>query len=341
MSVELSHTQRGSGGVSTLFKTIRSALIELLQWPWLAWLQPKATVRVLQPDGSANLMQGGHRIAAADASTDARFVAVVLAPDDCLMRTLNLPDMPHEDIERALELEVASHSPFAERDTVWGWRIDRRAEVISATVAITSRALAESMLLRRDLLQSPLPEVWADSDPPLVISGFGETRREAVERRMTITVLAASAVLAGALLVLAATPFLQLRLQVFDAVEQLSNLHETAIEVVAQREALVRARMRADAIEAAIGGRSDPLDVLETLAVLLPDSGHLISLDVAGDRVRMTGISTNASALIEHIGSDPRIRGLRPTGAISRVGPEGEENFSVEFTYRSSVGGAS
>ena len=315
-------------------KTIRSAMAELLQWPAFSWLQPKATVRVRQADGSTILMQGGRRLTTSKRSpAGGRFVALVLSPEDYLMRELALPDMPHDEVEHALQLEVASHSPFPESDTVWGWRVERHGEVISATVAMTSRKLVDSRLLRQEWPERRAPEVWADWNPPLVLSGFGEGRRKSAERRMTITMLAAVAILISGLLVLALTPFLQLRLQLHDAADQLTNLQRTAAEVVAQREALVRSHAQAGAIQAALDQRADPLGVLETLAVLLPDSAHLLDLDVTADRVRITGVSANASALIERVGSDTRIRGLRPTSAISRVGPEGEENFSVEFHY--------
>lgn len=323
-----------AGLIAEVLAQFRSGLWEALQWPAFSWLRPRLPVLVDIPDGSRRIVTGRRIREARRGWRTLRHRAVLLPDEQVLLRVLDLPDLPRERLLKAVELDVSSNSPFAPADTVWGWSIDHREErSVHVTVALTSRAHAEAALSGASRGQAFAPEVWARIQPPLVISGFGERRRMAAERRRAgiLLVSALVALLLGVLL--AATPTLQLHLQARDATRQIGALQAQAAELVAQRDSLSRARMQFEAIEAALQTQPDLLGALEMLAAALPDSVYLDRLVMQGSRVTIDGRGPNISALLDRLGAHDQIQGLRATSAITRIGED--DVFSVEFVFLS------
>lgn len=317
--------------VSSILSTFRAGLREALDWPWLSWLKCPAAVAVSLPNGTRRVMRGARVV---PGSESARFSAVVLPPEQILFRRLTLPALADAELVEALALEVANVTPFDAADTVWGWRLDRRDDAAArVTVALTSRRRVEDYLATRSNPAGELPELWADADPPLMLGDFGEQPRALAERRSRRLLATFGLLTVMLAMLVVSSPYLQLRQQVFDAQQRFEDLQRNSAAVTANREALIRMRAQGEAIAAVLAAQPDVLALLEELTVTIPDAVYLTNLDVQGTSVRITGQGPAASALVDRLGAQPRFRGLRATSAITRVGDDGTERFSVEFEF--------
>ncbi len=318
-----------------VWRNFRQGWCEALEWPLFAWLTPSEPVRVRMPDGRQVVYQGTRPPAVGVRAPERSAQALVLDEDATLVRQLVLPDLVAEDLRAAIELDVIANTPFPFEQTVWGWRSVRRADghldltlVLAARPHVIERITAAGF----DLAQPP--EIWAmpDSGEAVVLRGFGESvrLRRLVRQRMQII---AAVFFAGlSLLALIAAPFMLEREQVFDAQAQYAKLMQETAAVVAQREALVQAAQRVQAIHGSLQTRPDLARLLDVLTATLPDTAYLNRLEVAGNTVRIGGVALNAAELIAALGQTPGIEAVRTPGAITRA-PDGRETFSIEFNW--------
>lgn len=331
-----------SASLSSLPSLLLSGLREALDWPVLAWLKCHEPVELVHPDGRREAFIAG-RPAPGRPAPDYR--AALLPADEVLFLDLTLPDLPESERAEAVALEVERASPFPLGETVWGARARRIADDrLSVRVALTARHAA---LARLDAISGAgqKPEVWADAADPVVIGGFGESIRRRAERnkvrlRLSLLVLGFAGFCA-----LAVLPFLQLRAVVLDAQRQYAALQASSAPALASRDTLGRMRQQAEAVNGSLRDQIDLLGLLEVLSDAIPDTTYLTNLEVRGATVKLTGQGPAASAVVEKLGAMPQLSGLRSTSAISRVGRDGDERFSVEFEYRrpapvTSAGGA-
>lgn len=320
-----------SASLSSLPSLLLSGLREALDWPLLAWLKCHEPVELVHPDGRREAFIAG-RPAPGRSAPDYR--AALLPADEVLFLDLTLPDLPESERAEAVALEVERASPFPLGDTVWGARARRIADDrLSVRVALTARHAA---LARLDAISGAgqKPEVWADAADPVVIGGFGESIRQQAERnkaRLRLLLLVLGFVGFCALAVL---PFLQLRGVVLDAQRQYAALQASSAPALASRDTLGRMRQQAEAVNGSLRDQIDLLGLLEVLSDAIPDTTYLTNLEVRGATVKLTGQGPAASAVVEKLGAMPQLAGLRSTSAISRVGRDGDERFSVEFEYR-------
>lgn len=304
---------------------------EVLDWPWLAWTRTQERVDLIDGDDASGFRRDDRSPAATGRGGAC---AVVLPADLVLARDLVLPDLSEHERMQALVLEVERSSPFAAADTVWGWQARRIDDgLMSIRLALTSRQAVERHLHAFQGLDAARVEVWAERDPPVILSGFGEVRRHARERKHLHRVLALVGAVVVGFVVLAVVPFLQVRQIVFEAQAQYASLQLSSAKALADRDSLSRARTQGEAIGAVLRSQSDLLGLLEALSRAVPDAVHLNNLEVRGDLVKMAGQGPAASAIVDQLGALPQFAGLRPTSAITRVGRDGAERFSVEFRY--------
>lgn len=310
----------------------RSGLREALAWPWLAWTRRQERIEFIDGDDERGV-RGGDRLSAANER--GHVCALVLPPDLVLARDLVLPDLIEGEMLQALALEVERSSPFPVDDTVCGWRAQRIDEsLISIRLALTSRQVVAQHLRTVAGVEAALVEVWAERDPAVVLRGFGEGRRLALERTHRSRMFALVCAVFAGFLVLAAVPFLQVRALVFEAQTQYASMQQASASALADRDALGRARTQGEAIAAVLGAQSDLLGLLEALSRAVPDAVHLTNLEVRGDLVKATGQGPAVSTIVDKLGASAQFVGLRPTSAITRVGRDGAERFSVEFRFK-------
>ncbi len=312
-------------GLRTLVRAWRLGWEEARQWPAFAWTSPAEPVRVVLPDGSETVRLGPDAVPAPEGATP-RAVAVVLPDDLVLVRELSLPRLTAGELREALALDLATASPFAPEDTVWGWRSRIADGRLAVRLALASRAhVADRLAQEGHRLGGAEPEVWADAEAPVVLGGYGEPARLGRLARERTRIAGAAAIAALLVLALAATPLLQ-------AEQRLARLEAEVAELVAVHDALLRRGERARALRTELAARADPLRLFETLSVALPDDAWLTRLELDGRQVRMAGQASDAARLMDKLGARPaEFREMRAPAPISRDPGADTDSFALEF----------
>ena len=316
---------RLKSGSFPLFPSFFAGLSESLDWPLLRWLRPVPRVQLFDPERI-----GGQRLRA-------RYVACCLPAERVLAFDQALPDLPAEELDRALSFEVERVSPFASGETAWGWRLlERRDEGVRVRMALAAKSDVEYLLAELSPALRARTEVWAEQDLPL--KGYGEVRRLAAIRRRTVLRVGLLGAVCCGFLLLAVMPFLQTRAVVFDAQAQFERLMQSAAQPLAERDALVQTHVIGDAVHIQRQKQAALLPLLEVLSMTAPDSIHIANFEQRGRLVRLTGHGTNTSALVGRLGAMGEFAGLRTTSAIMRLSEDGAERFSVEFQFQAGGG---
>lgn len=303
----------------------------------LAWLTPDFPVRVLHAAGHETTWLGGQLID--DAKSKAgRFDAIELPEDILLHRTLHMPAMPQAQITQAVELDLRSASPFAADDMVWGYSV--RAEAAGGlhmdAVLASRKQAAQYIGTQKHRLTTPTaqaPEVWAftPKGSPIVLVGWGETRRAqhgATQRHMAYGFLAATLCL---IVAMAITPTMQLRLRAIEATHAYEALQARTTVILDQREAFIRSTEELENLRFLLTERVDFMPLLEAITQTLPDDTSLQSLQVQGLKVTINGLTSNAATLMQLLGAKNGFKDVRAPSAATRNPGATAENFIIEF----------
>lgn len=324
--------------LGSLWRDLLTAWHEMLEWPVLSWLWPQPAVRLLLPTGVQALSRDLHTASTMDESgaRAARFEALVLAEDLLLRRTLDLPRLQAAELYDALTLEVQALSPFPSGDLTWTHEVTpNHGSGLRVHVVLCSRKLiAQRLETVRSRLKSETPEVWVPRPGGpgfMLLPGFGEARRQgqsAIGRwASALLVLFALALL----LAMAVTPSVQLYLRALQANQAMTSLGKKAAPVIAQRESLVHVNEQLANLALLTGKSVPPLQALKLITEALPDDTSLLSLQIQGLKVSMTGQTSNSAALMKQLGSTPGLRDVKaPSPATKPLGAL-RESFTIEF----------
>lgn len=322
-----------------LWHSVRSPWQNMHRWPALAWLTPEIPIRVLRTNGEDALWQGSRQelVPLGENASTTRFQAVELPEERILRRSLVLPALPDAETFQAVSLEIHALSPFAASDLVWGYSAGPAEQgVVRIEAAMASRKQVEHYVQSLDtrLQGAQPPEVWAplNGKLPIVMAGFGESKRTQYAGRKRHIGYALLALLFGIVIALAVTPTAQLRLRAVEAVNAYTEVHVRTLPLAQRREELVKTTERLGMISEMMGGRVDPLRVLDLLTQALPDNTSLLNLSVQGLKVNVSGQTANAAVLMQHLSTQPGIRDVKaPSAAIRPLGVN-KDSFTIEFT---------
>ena len=303
---------------------------------FLTRLTPSANVRLVHADGSESIWRVGAIPVPATDSAAAQFEAREIPEALFLIRRLALPRMSAENMESAILLEVRSHSPFAAEDLAWGFTAHEADVGCRVDVAMTSRKQVQATLRARSP-DAPAPdvptEVWAVAGlrSPVVLQGYGEGDRlnlGARGRRWNYALLTLAVALATLTLV---TPTAQLALRAGEATDSFSAIMARAAPLIRKRDELSLLNDRLRAIDTAAADKVDVPAVMEYLTGALPDDTYLYSLDIKSGKVVASGHTVDASALLQRLSRDPRLRDVKSPLAVTRQPGATKEAFTVEF----------
>ena len=308
-----------------------------------SWASPGEPVLVLHPDGSQSVWRGGLRVPDGAQRKPPKFVAIQLPEELVLRRSLVLPRMSQPLGAEALLLEVRSNSPFPPEELAWGSLLrDLEGGQKHADIVLTSRRHVSGFLQDRwpELATAAkAPEVWALSGEhlPVVIRGYGESRRlhgAAVAQRWNW----ALAGLALALATMAAmTPTIQLRQRALEAADAYEAVLRRVSPLVRKRDELAALNDRVRSLDLIAADRVDPAGVMESLTQILPDDTYLYSLDIQKTKITASGFTADASALLQKLSSDSRLRNVKAPTAVTRQAGAAKEAFVIEFTMAPKV----
>ena len=314
----------------------------LLGLPGLGWLTPPVRVRLRHADGRRSVWDVIRGVATLARASDAQAQAIELPLDCVLERRLMLPPLAPADLAQAVQLEVASASPFDAGQTVFGYAAaPARDGVCQVDVAITSRQQVAQALqaATAETAGAAVPEVWvlpaaSLTGPlrPVVLRGFGEGVRQRAARRglgLRLGLLALALALLGALVV---TPTALLRLRAMQAEQAFVALQHKAAPQIAQREALMTRVQRLQAIGHVMDSQLALPPVLDMLTRAIPDGAWLTQLRLEGNKVVLNGSADDAAALVQRLAAQPGARDVRLASQATRGIGASKESFSIEMT---------
>ena len=336
------HPQFFGFDVSPLLHDMRAAWCAMLAWPVLAWLQPSLPVRLWLSKGYAVASRGPGTPHRDDkqALKATRFNAILL-PEQLLLRSqISLPALQSQDLLAALNLQVSGLNPFPVDELVWTHQLASQRSAsgdgMPVQVVLASRKLIASYVLQTyPDIKPDSAELWLAGVSPFaetLLPGFGEAARlrKAKRWRWVSTLLALLVLLLA--LTMAATPTAQLYLRAREAYAAMAALQQKAKPILQQREALVKSTDQLGNLAELMGKPVPPLRILKLLTDALPDDTSLLSLQVQGLKVSLTGQTVNSAALMKQLGSTPGMRDVTaPTPAVKPLGVP-RESFSIEFT---------
>jgi len=284
------------------------------------------------------------------------FWAVELPEHMVLRKTVALPALDPQDCASAAELEVQAISPFAADDLLWGYtELSRSSKAVKLLVVLASRAQTEPYLQAQVAQQLHLqtlkggskaesleqPEVWvfAPERRPVVFQGFGEQARYALGRKRLWWNVGGVALAALLLAAIAATPTAQLRLRAIEAVHAYEGIAAKTADVVAKRETLIQSADKVAGLSELLSERIDGVQVLSMLTNVLPDDTALQSARIQGSKVTISGLTENASALMQKLSNQDGVKDVRAPSAATRIGGGNKENFTIELGLDAKVFG--
>ncbi len=324
-----------------LRETLTQAWAQLRDGPILDWFTPEARVRWFRADGTHEiwLANGGQlrRDKDGGSRTAATFAAVEVPDTIVLRRHISLPILTPVALAQAIALEATTHSPFPLSELVWGARSTPAAQRRSRQdieIVLASRGLVQQYFAAQpDVAALESSEVWCLSelvDEPIALAGFAEPRRQRAQRRgcnLNLALMVGALVLLGAI---AITPSLQLRARALVAMQDYQRLARLAAPALAQRESLVRSQDQLTELRTILGEQVDPLQVMDLLTRALPDDSSLLTLQVQGLKITLTGQTANSAALLERLGNEPALREVRAPTAATRPPGATKDSFTVE-----------
>ena len=315
----------------------------LLELPGLRRLVPQVRVELHQVDGRATgwILQQGEATPAPAALSGGRVQALELPLDRVLERRLMLPPLAPADLAQAVQLEVASASPFAPEQTVFGHAARRIDDSVTRVdVAITSRPQVEDALRQAGADPVRPPEVWvipatANADDaalhPIVLHGFGETRREDAVRRGLWQRAGLLLLCLALLAALVVTPTALMRARAQQAQKSFDALQKQAAPQIAQREALMQRVERLQAVGEMLGKQLAMPPVLDMLTRAVPDGAWLTSIRAEGTKLVLNGNADDAAALVQRLSTQPGVHDVRLASPATRGAGAAKETFIIEL----------
>lgn len=327
---------------------LRLAWFDFWRWPIFLWLQPRAVVRVVLPDGSLAATSGPDKPLKINpvAVARAKFEATQLPEDLLLRRTVLLPSLPSDEFAAALAIEAQAQSPFPLDQLIWVARAVVKAGAQTNELVLTSRALILGHLAKlksfraQASAQAQFPELWvtAGDGTHFVLPGFGEDRRLRSMKNGLMTNVGLLVFILVLLVALAVTPTLQLLMRKSHAEAQHRALGTQVAPVLLEREAYLKAQEQLQSITDTLGEPTSALRVLDVVTRAFPDDTSVFTLqlqraDSPGKppRLQITGQTQNTAELMQLLGRQPGVRDVRaPTPAIKPIGAT-KESYSIEF----------
>lgn len=315
----------------------------LLELPGLRWLAPRVAVELRQADGRTSVwtLRQGELTPARAARTASAMQALELPPGAVLQRRLLLPPLAPADLAQAVQLEVASASPFMPEQTVSGHALRAGGDsVTQVDVAITSRRQVDDALRAVGADPAQPPEVWAlpatdgageGALRPIVLGGFGEGRREALVRRALAQRLGLLMLGLVLLAALAVTPTALIRMRAQQAQQSFDALQKQAAPQIAQREALMQRAERLRAVGEHLDRQLALPPVLDMLSRAVPDGAWLTAIRVEGTKLVLNGHADDAAALVQRLSAQPGVHDVRLASPATRGAGAAKETFIIEL----------
>lgn len=295
------------------------------------WLAPATTVAAA--DGRLWRVDGA-RALPLDAGTA---TGVLMETSACLWGTLTLPQMPRAALDGAAHEALWRVSPLPLEQVVCAWSIRPATDGLGGWLADWGLCPAHAAQAARQRagLSGDAPVFLARSDGR-VLAARGPTHQQNLRRQHRSDALATGILLlaAASLCVPALMPLALKRETVIRAMHHEATVAQQAAPL---RDKLDALRQVSDTTAQLRDKAADSLplaSVIEQLTTALPDDTWLNRLEVNNRKIRLTGLTGNATDLISQLNKQGRFADVRTTAPTVRDDRDNKDRFAFEMDWR-------
>jgi general secretion pathway protein L len=264
-----------------------------------------------------------------------KHVELVLQSDRFLFRPLELPNRATEFMAGIVRSQIDRLTPWTAGDAAYGW--SKPLEGDSETMVVTVAATAVSLI-------KPYVQVIANigANSIAIFTGPPEGRSDeslikiweqrdlrtkdiARIRQLLVRVLAGAGIAATISLGANAITSMSLSAQQDELARQISGARSKAATSTASGEQALE-RRKYDSPSAVL--------ILESLSKILPDQTHVTELQMEGNKLRLTGVTRDAPALIALIEQSGRFTRASFFAPTTRSSSNNGDRFHIEATMK-------
>jgi general secretion pathway protein L len=263
-----------------------------------------------------------------------KVTSLLVSEAESLRGTVQLPPMLRSSLAAAVDEALWRVSPLppdqivaawdAEPNASGGWAVhwgmfkrSTRDQMLAAQGLSTEAAI---FLLRQGRVIPVRDRAW---------------QRQSIRQRwMDSAALGLLLTLLLSLSLLALMPLILKRQAVVRAVEHVNVLVPKAAPLREKMDELRRQAAVAEELRKNINIDMPLASAIEGLSVALPGDSWLDRIEINGSEIRISGLTSNATELIAHLGRQPGLAEVRATGANVRDGTLNKERFTFEMRWR-------
>lgn len=302
-------------------------------------------------DGDGNIVTSTDRgdVIKSNKRDSPRHLDGYIAPNELILKwTSKLPPFDKDALSAAINEQFFVNNPFTENEATKAMHIldnPDKTHTVHFFIASKPQILAHYASTKNPAVSnySDIGEVWISLSETFLINlpGFGESvrlKRASAQKKYTYAAFACLTLLACAT---ALTPVLQTRMKAISASELLRDLAGKAAPAVKQRELFARSQQQIDTINTTLGGLIVPMSVLDSLSQAMPDTAHLVSLELSNEStssdlatVKLSGKSQDTLELIKALSSTGVFTELKLATPVVRQPGTSQEFFSLTGSYK-------
>lgn len=258
-------------------------------------------------------------------------VSIHLSDELTLQRMVELPRAAKGNLHNIIRLQIPRLLPMKVEDIYFDISSREQKDHVAATLAMIPRQRVERILEVFSAAGCRVGGVKAGANG--IKAGFtflNIAKQHKEKEHRLVSWLTASLTLLSVLLL--SLYYVQLSAREEFLLEKRNSLSQDARAI----EALSREIQKFDQQQTLYQGKIDRLrldEILSTFTDLLPDDSWIFDFALNGDRITVTGKTSNASQLVEKIDSSPLFENVTNSSTRIASGRNGEmqERFSISF----------
>ncbi|MBV7540253.1 PilN domain-containing protein [Acidovorax sp. sic0104] len=303
---------------------LKRVLIERGAWP-------AGTSVAVSTDGGRWAVTGGRL---RKKTGGGKAVSLLVSESECLSGTVQFPPMLRKALNGAVEEALWRVSPLPPDQIVAAWRAEPDAAGGWTVQWSMCRRSARDQLLAQHGLREDAAVFLVRQGRALAVRNPAWQRQASRQRWMDGAGVLLLVVTLAALSLPALMPLVLKRQAVVRAVEHVNVLVPQAAPLREKMDELRRQASIAEDLRKNIASDLPLASVIDSLSAALPADTWLDRVEINGHEIRITGLTSNATELIAHMGRQPGLADIRATGANVRDGALNKERFTFEMRWK-------
>lgn len=311
------------------FGDLKRVLIENGAWP-------SGTHRLVSSDGKCWSLTGSRLKGAAPGRDKA--TGLLVSEASCLWGTLHLPSMHRSALQSAVEEALWRVSPLPPDQVVASWRAMPSTQGGWSVDWGVCRRSDQDEELAKQGLPADAPVFLARQNQALAVRGKAWAQLGRRQRWIDVAAIGMVLALLVALALPVLMPLLLKRQAVILALQHVAQLEPKAAPLRVQLDALRHQATLAEELRRNVGADMPLASVVDALSEALPGDTWLDRMEITGNEIRISGLTSNATELLAHLGRQPVWVETRATAANVRDNALNKERFSFEMRWNGQGG---